>query len=67
MKAALSSVDTANTPVTSFASRTDKGVHALMNSFHTDLEHGKKGEVYQPNFLKSTLNTYLRENSHEIL
>ena len=66
-KAAFSSVDTITSSMTSFASRTDKGVHALMNSFHVDIEHKKQGEVYQPGFLKKVLNSYLKENNHEIL
>lgn len=67
VESGLHLLNPANVPLTHFASRTDKGVHALMNTFHVDLEHRKQGEVYQPNIVKKVLNTFLQENNHEIL
>ncbi|CAL1290788.1 unnamed protein product [Larinioides sclopetarius] len=56
-----------NTPNTYFASRTDKGVHALMNALHVDLDHRIPNEIYQPHIIKRVLNSYFTENNHEIV
>ncbi|GIX88968.1 tRNA pseudouridine synthase A [Caerostris darwini] len=56
-----------NEITTSFASRTDKGVHALMNAFHVDLDHKISGGIYKPHFMTKMLNSYLVENNHEIV
>lgn len=64
---ALQTLHTSDIPCTTFASRTDKGVHALMNTLHVDLEHKTPGEVFQPHFITKSLNLYLRKNDHEIV
>ncbi|XP_035221492.1 tRNA pseudouridine synthase-like 1, partial [Stegodyphus dumicola] len=64
---ALQSLNPQNVPLTSFASRTDKGVHALVNTFHAELVHSISGEVFQPHFITRRLNSYLKDNNHEIL
>lgn len=56
-----------NIPNALFASRTDKGVHALMNAFHVDLDHKISDEIYQPHYIKRVLNSYFAENDHEIV
>ncbi|UYV67706.1 K02A2.6-like, partial [Cordylochernes scorpioides] len=47
------------------SSRTDKGVHAMMNTFHVDLTH-PYGLEYPCEELKKSLNNKLLEHDHEI-
>ncbi|GFQ89831.1 tRNA pseudouridine synthase-like 1 [Trichonephila clavata] len=67
VESALLKLKLQNYPKTTFASRTDKGVHALMNAFHVDLNHSMPGEVYQPHHIKKVLNSYFIENDDEII
>ncbi|XP_035229564.1 tRNA pseudouridine synthase-like 1 isoform X2 [Stegodyphus dumicola] len=67
IESALKSLNPSNIPLSSFASRTDKGVHALVNSFHVDLVHSISGKVFQPYVITKHLNSYLKTNNHEIL
>ncbi|XP_042902331.1 tRNA pseudouridine synthase A isoform X2 [Parasteatoda tepidariorum] len=66
VESALLTLKPRNIPNTHFASRTDKGVHALMNAFHVDLEHKVPGEIYQPHQIRIKMNSYFTENDHEI-
>ncbi|GFT77351.1 tRNA pseudouridine synthase [Nephila pilipes] len=67
VESALLKLKSQNNPKTTFASRTDRGVHALMNACHVDLNHSMHNEVYPPHILKRILNSYFVENNHEIL
>lgn len=67
LQLALESLRPANVPSTSLCSRTDKGVHALMNAVHVDLDHRVPGEVIPPHVITQGMNKYFRENNHEIL
>ncbi|XP_055953322.1 tRNA pseudouridine synthase-like 1 isoform X2 [Argiope bruennichi] len=67
VESALLKLRAENIPTTFFASRTDKGVHALMNALHVDLDHKKADEFYQPHNIKRVLNSYFIENDHEIV
>lgn len=52
--------------VTCISSRTDKFVHAFMNSCHITLVHPQKGQVYCPHSLVEQANQYLNKNLCEI-
>ncbi|KFM79451.1 tRNA pseudouridine synthase-like 1, partial [Stegodyphus mimosarum] len=67
IESALKSLNPSNIPLSSFASRTDKGVHALVNTFHVDLVHNIPGKVFKPHVVTKHLNSYLKNNNHEIL
>ncbi|XP_054720941.1 tRNA pseudouridine synthase-like 1 [Uloborus diversus] len=67
LESALKTIDSKTEPLSAFASRTDKGVHALMNTCHVDLEHKISGEVFQPSYIKSKVNSYFKQNNEEII
>lgn len=48
------------------SSRTDKGVNALSNAVHVDLEHNDPGEEYQPDQITSVLNRHLIHADEDI-
>ncbi|CAG2120615.1 unnamed protein product, partial [Medioppia subpectinata] len=48
------------------SSRTDSGVHAIVNTAHVDLTHPYVNTVYKPAFITQSVNAYLSRNDHEI-
>uniref|UniRef100_T1J0V5 tRNA pseudouridine synthase n=1 Tax=Strigamia maritima TaxID=126957 RepID=T1J0V5_STRMM len=56
-----------NDAVITTSSRTDKGVHALMNTSHVDLEHPKEGHEYDSEWIKEQLNRSLRNSGHDMI
>ncbi|CAG2159856.1 unnamed protein product, partial [Oppiella nova] len=48
------------------SSRTDSGVHAVVNTAHLDLTHPSTDTRYKPSFITQSVNTYLAKNGHEI-
>lgn len=53
--------------VTAASSRTDKGVHALKNSFQCHILHPQEGVIYEPDDLTQQLNDRLAASGHEII
>ena len=50
----------------SLSSRTDSGVHALVNSGHMNLTHPYANTVYKPSFITYAVNSYLERHDQEI-
>lgn len=50
----------------SISSRTDSGVHALVNSAHVDLTHPYANTSYKPSFITCAVNSFLKRNEQEI-
>ncbi|KAG8178804.1 hypothetical protein JTE90_024665 [Oedothorax gibbosus] len=67
IEGALSTLNLLKHPHAHFSSRTDKGVHALMNTLHVDLEHPISDEVFLPHYVKQKLNNHLAKNEHDII
>lgn len=50
----------------SVSSRTDSGVHALLNTAHFDLVHPDAQLIYHPHQITAAINEYMRRNEDEI-
>ena len=48
------------------SSRTDSGVHAIMNTANVDLTHPLPDTIYRPTFILSATNRLLSYSGHDI-
>lgn len=64
---ALKHLQPLSEPIMTFSSRTDKGVHALLNTAHCDLIPGKNPDTsYPPYIITEVLNRYFFKMDHDI-
>lgn len=64
---ALHRLNPLSEPAIVLASRTDKGVHAAVNTAHTDLIPRNPAQSFHPDFITSVANHFLAKAKHDII
>ncbi|GFO08113.1 tRNA pseudouridine synthase [Plakobranchus ocellatus] len=66
LEEALLGLKPVNSPRIQISSRTDKGVHAIRNTCHVDLEHPNEGEDYDPAVITNVANYNLLKMGEDV-
>ncbi|XP_064460259.1 tRNA pseudouridine synthase-like 1 [Ornithodoros turicata] len=67
IETALQRLNPLSEPGIVLASRTDRGVHAIVNAAHTDLVPSNTTQSFHPDFITSVVNYYLTRNGHDVI